>query len=92
MELHLAPRIKSPDLNSSCDPALFKFYERVLSSLSGVQRATTRLFSIQGVTDLLECDSYLRPFYAYVTGRSSSLVCPICHYANSLTGCKQWAR
>ena len=29
MELRLAPRIKSPDLNSSCDPALFKFYERV---------------------------------------------------------------
>ena len=92
MDLRLAPRIKSPDFNSSCDPALFKFYERVLSSLRGVQRATTRLFSIQGVTDLLECDSYLRRFYAYVTGRPSSLVCPIRHYANSLTGCKQWAR
>ena len=78
-------------INSTCDPELAKFYDRVLLSIRGVQRATSRLLSIQGVTDLLECDSYLRRFYAYVTGAQSTLQCPKRHYANSLQDCKSWA-
>lgn len=63
MDLNLASRIKFPDLNSTCDPALFKFYTHVLDSLRGIQRTVTRLSSIHGVTNLFECDSYLRRFY-----------------------------
>lgn len=34
-------------INSTCDPELAKFYDRVLMSIRGVQRATSRLLSIQ---------------------------------------------
>ena len=91
MDLNLASRIKFPDLNSTCDPVLSKFYTHVLDSLRGIQRTVTRLSSIHGVTDLFECDSYLRRFYTYVSGFTSTLNCPTRHYANSLHACKSWA-
>lgn len=93
MHLNL-PHVQKGDstvINSTCDPELAKFYDRVLMSIRGVQRATSRLLSIQGVTDLLECDSYLRRFYAYVTGSQSTLQCQKRHYANNLQDCKSWA-
>ena len=91
MDLNLASRIKFPDLNSTCDPVLSKFYTHVLDSLRGIQRTVTRLSSIHGVTDLFECDSYLRRFYTYVSGFTSTSNCPTRHYANSLHACKRWA-
>lgn len=60
-------------------------------SIRGVHHAISRLLSIQGVTDLLECDSYLRCLYAYVTGSQSTLQCKKRHYANNLQDCKSWA-
>ena len=91
VSVHLdLPRVQKGDsmvINSSCDPELSEFYDRVLMSIRGVQRATSRLLSIQGVTDLLECDSYLRRFYAYVTGSQSTLQCQRQHYANNLQDC-----
>ena len=83
MDLNLASRIKFPDLNSTCDPVLSKFYTHVLDSLRRIQSTVTRLSSIHGVTDLFECDSYLRRFYTYVSGFMSTLNCPTRHYANS---------
>ena len=74
---------------TTCDPVLVKFYDQVLSSFRGVQRATARLLSVHGATDLLECDSYLRRFYGYVSGLSSGLDCPTRHYASSLSDCKR---
>ena len=50
------------------DPELAKFFDRVLMSIRRVQQATSCLLSIQVLTDLLECDSYLRWFYTYATG------------------------
>ena len=91
MDLNLASRIKFPDLNSTCDPVLSKFYTHVLDSLRGIQRTVTRLSSIHGVTDLFECDSYLRRFYTYVSGFTSTLNCPTRHYPNSLHACESWA-
>ena len=38
MDLNLASRIQFPDLNSTCDPVLSKFYTHVLDSLRGIQR------------------------------------------------------
>ena len=84
-------KVDSTLINSTCDPGLAEFYDRVLMSIRGVQRATSRLLSIQGVTDLLECDSYLRRFYEYVTGSQSTLQCDRRHYANNLKDCKSWA-
>ena len=91
MDLNLASRIKFPDLNSTCDPVLSKFSTHVLDFLRGIQRTATRLSSIHGVTDLFECDSYLRRFYTYVSGFTSTLNCPTRHYGNSLHACKYWA-
>ena len=91
MSLRGSPKLNSPIHNNSCDPVLAKFYEHVLSSIRSVQRVTTRLFSIQGVTNLLECDSYLRRFYNYISGFDSTLSCASRYYADSLAKCKQWA-
>ena len=88
MLLPTASRGPSPILNSTCDPVLAKFYDQVLASICGVQRTTNRLLSLHGVTDLLECDSYLRRFYGYVSGLTSGLDCPVRHYATSL---QHWA-
>ena len=91
MSLRGSPKLHSFSLNNSCDPVLAKFYENVLSSIHSVQRVTARLFSIQGVTNLLECDSYLRRFYNYISGFSSTMTCPQRYYSDSLAKCKQWA-
>ena len=91
MSLRGSPKLHSFSLNNSCDPVLAKFYEQVLSSIHSVQRVTTRLFSLQGVTNLLECDSYLRRFYNYISGFASTLTCPQRYYSDSLAKCKQWA-
>lgn len=91
MNLRLAPRISTPLLNLTRDPILAKFYDRVITSIRRINRITNRLFSIQGITDLLECDSYLRRFYGYVLVSESTLRCPTRHYANSFTKCQQWA-
>lgn len=91
MGLPSLSRGSQPSFNSTCDPVLAKFYDSVLSSIRGVQRATARLLSVHGATDLLECDSYLRRFYGYVSGLSSGLDYPARHYASSLSDCKRWA-
>ena len=83
MSLRGSPKINAPIHNNSCDPVLAKFYEHVLSSIRSVHRITTRLFSIQGVTNLLECDSYLRRFYNYISWFDSTLSCSSRYYADS---------
>ena len=90
MDLNLASRIKFPDLNSTCDSVLSKFYTHVLDSLRRIQCTVTRLLSIHGVTDLFECDSYLPRCYTYVSGFTSTLNCPPRHYPNSLHACESW--
>ncbi|KAL9955895.1 hypothetical protein ACROYT_G037293 [Oculina patagonica] len=82
----------TPKLNISCDPVQTPFYANILDSVSSIQRTTHRLHSLQGVTSLLECDSFLRRFYQYSTGIPSQMFCPTRHYANSLQECKSWAR
>ena len=91
IDLQHVQKTSEPIINSTCDPELAKFYDRILSTIRAVQRSTNRLLSIQGVTDLLECDSYLRRYYTYVTGLQSTLQCKHRHYANNLQACKSWA-
>ena len=60
--LKILPRRGQPKLNISCDPAQAAFYSKILASTSSIQRITHRLYSLQGVTSLLECDSLLHRF------------------------------
>ena len=68
------------------------FYVNIFDSVTSLRRTTHRLYSLQGVTNLLECDSFLRRFYVYSTGIPSRMFFPTRHYANSLQECKSWAR
>ena len=90
-DLQVFPRGTNPAINITCDLAQTAFYKKVLASVRGIQRTTHHLYSFQGITNLLECDSFLRRFYQYSTGVPSQLFCPTRHYANNLHECKQWA-
>ena len=91
MELPSTPCGAQPIISSTCDPILAKFYDEVINCIRSIRRATTRLLSLHGVTDLLDFDSYLRRFYGYVLGIPSGLACPTRHYASSLQDCKRCA-
>ena len=49
-----------------------------------------RLLSMHSHTSLIECYSYLRRYYQYSTGFSSTMTCPFA-YKKFLSDCKQWA-
>ena len=74
-------------VNNTCSPALHTFYNNILHSYRVMQGVIQRLSSLQGVTNLMECDKYLRRFYRYSTGRTSTMVCPR-SYHGSLQECK----
>ena len=65
-------------------------YQKVLASLRGIQRTTHCLLSIQGLTNFLECDSFLRRYYQYGTGLPSQLFGATRHYENTRHECKSW--
>ena len=90
-DLHAFPCSQTLQMNTTCDPVQADFYQQVLASLRGIQRTTHRLLSIQGVTNFLECDSFLRRYYQYETGLPSQLLCATRHYENNLHNCKSWA-
>ena len=77
-------------VNNTCSPALQTFYNNILHSYRVMQGVIQRLSSLQGVTNLMECDKYLRRFYRYSTGRTPTMVCPR-SYHGSLQECKTWA-
>ena len=91
-DLNVFPRGQTPEMNISCDPVQTEFYRKILDSVRSIQRTTHRLLSIQGVTNFLECNSFLRRYYQYETGLPSQLFCATRHYENSLQECKSWAR
>ena len=87
----MLPRRVLPKPNITCDPVQAAFYANILDSVASLRRTTHRLHSLQGLTNLLECDSFLRRFYVHSTGIPSQMFCPTRHYANSLQECKSWA-
>lgn len=91
-DLKVLPRRVLPKPNITCDPVQAAFYANILDSVASLCCTTHRLHSLQGLTNLLECDSFLRRFYVYSTGIPSQMFCPTRHYANSLQECKSWAR
>lgn len=67
-DLKVLPRRVLPKPNITCDPVQAAFYANILDSVASLRRTTHRLHSLQGLTNLLECDSFLRRFYVYSTG------------------------
>jgi len=90
-DLNAFPRGQTPEINISCNSVQATFYRQILDSVRGIQRTTHRLLSIPGVTNFLECDSFLRRYYQYETGLPSQLFCPTRHFENNLQECKSWA-
>ena len=67
-----------PDLTitNNCSDPQRQFLNKVIESTRSIQRVVKRLISIQGATNLIECDWYLRLFYRYSTGLTPTMTCP----------------
>ena len=81
-----------PTLSTTCSPTRQHFFTRLLLSVRSIQRVIRRLASLQSITNLLECDLFLRRYYFYSTGLESTLTCTGRHFASSLHLCKTWAQ
>ena len=77
-------------VNNTCSSSQNTFYNNILHSYRVIQGVLKRLSSLQGVTNLIECDKYLRRFYRYSTGLTPKMICPRA-YHSSLMECKSWA-
>ena len=77
-------------VNNTCSPTLQTFYNNILHSYRVTQGVIQRLCALQGITNLMECDKYLRRFYRYSTGRTPTMVCSR-SYQGVLQECKTWA-
>jgi len=80
----------SPKLTTTCSNDEHNFFLKLLKSTSRVQHVISRLLTLPGYSNLMECDSYLRRFYYYDTGLSVTMDCPRTYKA-SLAQCKLWA-
>ena len=73
-----------------CSKLKSDFYEKLLQTMTQVQKATQRLFALPGFSTLVECDTYLARYFQFETNIPSKMVCPRA-YRNSLDKCKIWA-
>ena len=89
-EFASSPDVRLQYMNNNCSRTQHTFYNEILHSYRVLQGVLKRLSSLQGVTNLIECDKYLRRFYRYSTGLSPTMICPKA-YRNSLLECKAWA-
>lgn len=80
-----------PKPNITCNPIQLAFYANALNFITSLRYMTHRLYSLQGMTNLLECGSFLCCFYIYSTRIPSQMFCLTRHYANSLQEYKSWA-
>ena len=85
--IELGPKLA---MNTSCAPEQKSFFTHLLTSLHHSQKTINRLLSAPAFSNLLECDSYLRRYFAYTTGLLSRLQCSR-GYRSSLQECKLWA-
>ena len=81
-----------PDLvlTNNCSNPKLHFLNKIIESTQAIKHVINRLVSIQGQTNLIEWDSYLRRFYRYATGLTSTMICPR-PYQSSLKECKSCA-
>ena len=94
--LNLFVDLRAPDMgndftvNNTCEKDTSQFLSQLLEQLRNSQKAMHRVLSSHGYTSLIECDSYLRRYYQYSTGFTSTMSCPY-SYRKSLRDCKLWA-
>ena len=89
-QLDPSPPAKLLSVNNTCSPTQRDFFNKILHSARVIQGVLRRLSSLQGITNLIECDKYLRRFYRYSTGLMPTMICPKA-YRSSLIECKTWA-
>jgi len=82
--------LTSRNVTTSCTPAEHEFFVKLLKATARVQSVVTRLMSSPGYSNLVECDSYLRRFHYYDTGKYETFQCARA-YKRSLRECKDWA-
>lgn len=89
---HLRPISPGPSLNihNNCSIPQNDFFNSLLHSIHSTHKVITRLLSMSSFSNLLECDSYLRRYYAYSMGLTSRMMCPR-HYQPTIQACKTWA-
>ena len=75
---------------SACSLSQIKFFDKILASVRQIQNVTSRLLSLPGFSNLIECSSYLPRLYLYSTGLSSKMICPR-GYRSTIFECKSWA-
>ncbi len=94
--LNIFVDLRTPNLgqdftvNNTCNENEAHFLGQLLTQVRTVQKSMQRLLSAHGYTSLIECDSYLRRYYQYSTGFTSTMSCPY-SYKKSLQLCKSWA-
>lgn len=81
-----------PVLDNTCSPQQKRFYDQLLLSIRLIQRVIRRFSSLQVINYLIECDSFLRHYYFYLTRKESQLNCKNRHFAKSLQQCQSWAK
>lgn len=90
VDLHIPKIGQDFTVNHTCNEKESHFLGELLSQIRTVQKSMQRLLSAHGYTSLIECDSYLRRYYQYSTGFTSTMSCPY-SYQKSLELCKSWA-
>ena len=86
------PQVGSrPSMRNRCAPKVSNFYNHILQMTFTNLRTIKRLSSFHGVTNIIECDSYLRRAFQAQTGLPSTMICPRV-YLPGLKDCKNWAR
>ncbi len=93
VHVHLQPWSLGPvpTVNNSCSPQQKLSYDQLLGTVRSIQHVIRRLGSFQGIANIIECDSFLRRYYFYITGKESQLVCNSRRFASSLEQCRSWA-
>ena len=81
-----------PTLNTTCSKPQKAFYDQLLISVHSIQQVIRRLTSLQGITNLIECDSLLRRYYFYIIRKGSQLKCKTSHFTKFLQQCRSWAK
>ena len=71
--------LRAPDMgtdftiNNTCNKDASEFLNQLLEQIPAYQKAMQRLLSMHSYTSSIECDSYLRRYYQYSTGFSSTM-------------------
>ena len=92
LHIPLMQSIGVPNITGNCDGgnAIKGILNDMISRIHQLQSSILRLASMQGLTNLIECDSYLYQYYVFETDLTPRMLCPKI-YKSSIQECKVWA-